>query len=236
MSQLWGQFQQLSDKGRCHILFRRFKKAAVEPVLVACASQRFCPRNPTSKSQRCFNFNIISSRLAHIFSTKVQNMPLKVGIAFYIQEGNDRAGPPHWALVAHPINYSAPDVMVFQIRQGLASSWSLAHTVCCLSNTSALLGVLHVAEISMTSPALNQFVAQFPATKNGDDPSGIPVWSCENWVIRVLHHLSQMTIPVLRLPVQTNLIYGHASRRARTLRTAPKGPQDRFAVLPLDSY
>ena len=80
-------------------------------------------------------------------------MPLKVGIAFYIQEGNNRAGPPHWALVAHPISYSAPDVMVFQIRQVLPSSWSLAHTVCSLSNTSALLGVLHVAEISMTSVA-----------------------------------------------------------------------------------
>ncbi|KIM39905.1 hypothetical protein M413DRAFT_11968 [Hebeloma cylindrosporum] len=170
-------------------------------------------------------------------------MPLKVGIAFYIQEGNSRAGPPHWALVAHPFSYSAPDVMVFQIRQAAASpssaGWSLAHTVCSLSNTPALLGVLHVADISMTSAALNQFVAQFPATKNGDDPSGMPFWSCENWVIRVLHHLSRTTvsnIPVLRLPMQTNLIHGHASRRARTLRTAPKNAPNRFAVLPLDGY
>jgi len=162
-------------------------------------------------------------------------MPLKVGIAFYIQEGNDRAGSPHWALVAHPVSYSAPNVMVFQIRwQAAASSWSLAHTVCPLSNTTSLLGVLHVAEISMSPAALNQFVAQFPATKNGDDPSGIALWSYENWVIKVLHHLAE--IPVLRLPMQTNLIYGHASRKARTLRTAPKNPQDRFAVLPFDGY
>jgi hypothetical protein len=63
--------------------------------------------------------------------------------------------------------------MVFQIHQLLASSWSLAHTVCSLSNTPTLLDVLHIAEISMTSAALSQFVAQFPATKNGDDPSGI---------------------------------------------------------------
>jgi len=107
---------------------------------------------------------------------KIQNIPLKVGIAFYI-------GPPHQALVAHPISYSAPDVMVFQIHQVLTSSWSLAHTVCSLINALTLLGVLHVAEISMTSAALNQFVAQFPAITNGDDPSGIPVWFCENWVI-----------------------------------------------------
>jgi len=166
---------------------------------------------------------------------KIQ-MPLKIGIAFYIQEGNNRAGPPHWALVAHPISYFAPDVMVFQIRQAMGSSWSLAHTVCPLSNTPTLLGVLHIAEISMTSATLNQFVAQFPATKSGDDPSGIPFWSCGNWVIKVLHHLSQANVPVLRLPVQTNLLHDHVSRRARTLRTAPKNPQDRFAVLPLDGY
>jgi len=151
---------------------------------------------------------------------KIQNMPLKFGIAFYILEGNNRTGPPHQALVAHPIHYSAPDVMVFQIHLVLTSSWCLAHTVCSLINALTLLGVLHVAEISMTSVALNQFVAQFPATTNGDDPSRIPVWFCENWVIGlgVLHHLSQTTMPVLRLPVQ------YDPRRASDPSHRPKEP------------
>ena len=230
-----GPTSTMSDKGKYRIMSRRFKRRVVEPA--ACASAR-----PSSQSHfeiptvRQLQQKIFFEVGSYALRLRFKNMPLKVGVAFYIQEGNSRAGPPHWALVAHPISYSAPDVMVFQIRQTLASSWSLAHTVCSLSNTPALLGVLHIAEISMTSAVLNQFVAQFPATKNGDDPSGIPLWSCENWVIRVLHYLSQTTIPVLRLPVQTNLIYGHASRRARTLRTAPKNPQDCFAVLPLDGY
>lgn len=234
VSRLWGQFQPCQIKEDVTFCPAGLKRRAVKPA--ACASQQSVLTIPSRIS------TVRRFQQKHFFEAgsilliKIQNMPLKIGIAFYIQEGNNRAGPPHWALVAHPISYSAPDVMVFQIRQVLASSWSLAHTVCSLSNTSSLLGVLHVAEISMTSAVLNQFVAQFPATKNGDDPSGLPVWSCENWVIRLLHHLSQTTIPVLRLPVQTNLIYGHASRRARTLRTAPKNPQDRFAVLPLDGY
>ena len=76
--------------------------------------------------------------------------------------------------------------MVIQTHQVLASSWSLAHTVRSLT----LRLHLHVAEISMALTALNQFMAHFPATKNGDNPIGVPVLSRKNRMIELLHHLS----------------------------------------------
>ncbi|KAF8910588.1 hypothetical protein CPB84DRAFT_1230485 [Gymnopilus junonius] len=132
---------------------------------------------------------------------------LKLGIAFYAQQ--DRRGrprSPHWALVAHRTNYAAPDVQVFQARFRADTQWVLAHrTVPLLSNASSLMGVIHIADVNISPGVLDSFVRSFPASKNDDDPSGNIVWDCSNWVIRVLHYLTNQN--VLSLPWRINDFY-----------------------------
>ncbi|KDR76107.1 hypothetical protein GALMADRAFT_139852 [Galerina marginata CBS 339.88] len=156
---------------------------------------------------------------------------VKLGIAFYAQQDSrGRPVSPHWALVAHPTNYAAHDVQVFQIVQN-GGSWAPMHHICPLARAPTLLGVVHVADINMSPTALDAFVRPFPATKNNDDPSGNIVWSCSNWVIRVLHHLAGHN--VLRLPWRVNLFYDRVQPRIAVLKSTPKDPRVPVAVIPL---
>jgi hypothetical protein len=112
--------------------------------------------------------------------------------------------------------------MVFQISAGkrrpLPGPWPIPFVV--FPTLRVYTGVLRVAEISMTPAALNHFVAQFPGTENGDDPSGITLWSLEIWVVQ----------PLVCSPTAMHL------GGPGPLEPPPKNPQDRFPAPPLYGY
>lgn len=174
----------------------------------------------------------------------------KIGIAIYAQQGTyNRPRAPHWALVLHPSSYSATDVRVYHIR-GRNGVWTLGQGVRDLPSMDDLMGVLHIADIPpsrsprSSSPLnddhgesataatalqrlssfklddLDTFIKQFPATKSGDDPSALFVWTCESYVIRALAHLSQER--VLEFLCKPEEMYDYTKRRIAVLKSLPK--------------
>ncbi|KAH9481258.1 hypothetical protein JR316_0005780 [Psilocybe cubensis] len=67
---------------------------------------------------------------------------------------------------------------------------------------------------------LDAFIQQFPATKQGDDPSKLFVWTCESYVIRVLAYLSREG--ALQLPCVPEEMYDYTRRRIAVLKALPR--------------
>ncbi|ESK87027.1 hypothetical protein Moror_11987 [Moniliophthora roreri MCA 2997] len=143
-------------------------------------------------------------------------MPTNVGIALYTQtDSRGRKTNPHWALVAHETDYLLPNVRVFQIGLDHSDSWILKPKTCSLANSSSLIGIVHVAQIPKDISWLEDFSKQFPAVKNGDNPSGLLGWSCEAWVIRFLWAL--VDARMISLPCDVTQVYDYVRAKKVTM-------------------
>jgi hypothetical protein len=115
-------------------------------------------------------------------------MGVLIGIALYSQT-DDRGRPtsPHWAIVGHQTSYFDEGARIYQICLGSHRTWVLKPKTCRITDARALLGVIHVGEWQgATVEDLDRYAVQYPATKNGNDPSGLIGWGCAAWVIRFI--------------------------------------------------
>lgn len=161
-----------------------------------------------------------------------QRMKTTVGIAIYDQWDNrSRPISPHWAIVAcdQRSSFGAKKVSVYQIRKNNGGSFVTGHTICCLTDSKSFLGVLHVGTVDKSLNEFHSWISGFPASRNGDDHSGLMFWSCEGWAIRVLWGAMQNRW--LGFPFPIHEMYDRAKARISVLRTA--GHQDGVRVTSL---
>ncbi|PPQ86087.1 hypothetical protein CVT25_003153 [Psilocybe cyanescens] len=155
---------------------------------------------------------------------------VKLGIATYAQvDSRGRPTSPHWALIAHPTTFMADNVQVYQIGLGQPGVWVEKHKICGIRNAPSLIGVVDLGIARISPGELHSFATRFSATKSGDDPSGNIVWSCSNWVIRVLHYLNSSGC--ISLPVATAQIYAIVQHRVQALRSMGGDPGSLNTVL-----
>ncbi|CAA7269558.1 unnamed protein product [Cyclocybe aegerita] len=164
---------------------------------------------------------------------------LRAGIAIYAQVDARRNRPraPHWALVLHPTTFSASDVRVYHIR-GRNGVWTLGHEVCELKALGDLVGVIcfgDVADKNSGSKAgrqeggsglnlddhsldtLDAYLKTLPPTRNGRDPSGLFIWTCEAYVIRAVVDLEEAGL-VNKLPCRPGDMYDWTKKRIEVLK------------------
>ncbi|KAJ3508259.1 hypothetical protein NLJ89_g5850 [Agrocybe chaxingu] len=164
---------------------------------------------------------------------------LKAGIAIYAQVDARRNRPraPHWALVLHPTTFSEPDVRVYHIR-GRNGVWTLGHEVCELKTLGNLVGVLSLGEVAEKESSsragdqeggsdmdlkdhsldtLDTYLKTLPPTRNGRDPSGLFIWTCEAYVIRAVVDLEEAGA-LRRLPCRPGEIYDWTKKRIEVLK------------------
>ena len=144
----------------------------------------------------CFRVSCSTTQVSYLSARRPTNQALKSQDSKYASQG--------WDCVLHPVRQQPHRVTTLSTR---SSPCRLLLTGCHGDPNPPSVGFLlvpgpyrsfsltlrlhlHVAEISMALTALNQFMAHFPATKNGDNPIGVPVLSRKNRMIELLHHLS----------------------------------------------
>lgn len=150
-------------------------------------------------------------------------MALLIGIAVYKQvDSRQRPVSPHWALVINDrTNRTAPQGAaaddsanwhIYQIVKG--RQWAPSHRArTSPANSEACMGVIFVNEIHNYPgglPALDQFIRSIPdGADANNNPSGLLFWSCEAYVIRVLHYLQ------ISLPCRIDGLYDRVKERIR---------------------
>lgn len=150
-------------------------------------------------------------------------MALLVGIAIYKQVDNrQRPISPHWALIVHdrtnnriPAD-SSDNWHIYQIVKGGHHLWSPSHrTRTSPADSDAFIGVIFVSELTNYPgglPALDRFIRAIPASADAqNNPSGLMFWSCEAYVIRVLHYLQ------IALPCRIDDVYDRVKARVQQL-------------------
>ncbi|PPQ86089.1 hypothetical protein CVT25_003152 [Psilocybe cyanescens] len=161
----------------------------------------------------------------------------KIGIAIYAQKGSyNRPRNPHWALVLHPASFTAQDSAT---SLEWATSWGCS-TLPTFRHSGPSHSFLPPSSTHIPNPSdeedadeakekslpgfglddLDIFIKRFPATKNGDDPSALFVWTCESYVIRILAHLRREG--ALELPCKPEEMYDYTKRRIAVLKSSPK--------------
>jgi hypothetical protein len=145
---------------------------------------------------------------------------MKIGIALYTQtDRRNRPISPHWSIVAHENSYNSPDTLIYQISstQGL-SGFKLNHVKCNPFVASSLIGILHVADITITRAALEKYAMGYNEKRDAEDESGLMMWSCEGWSIRFLRGL-QMQI-YFPLPCDIPSLYDWVKKRLPVMKQA----------------
>lgn len=141
----------------------------------------------------------------------------KIGIAmFELVDPQVRIRSPLWALVIHDAEYEQGEVHMYRLIH--VGGWALESRLASLAYLDDLIGVLHVANTSRTTSALDEYIRTSPIDRDGHDPAELSSWSCESWVIRLLADLHAQGV-IVSLPDDANKLYEHAQARVLVLNS-----------------
>lgn len=126
-----------------------------------------------------------------------QHNDIDLGIALYKHQDNSQ--PTYeWALAAveRPSTYSNPDVHVYEVcnrdpETGERVPWFTSFTRrSLLADAISLIGVVHLATLTMPMSHLDDFVAELGPGQNGYNTKGLG-WTNATWVIRIVEALAE---------------------------------------------
>ncbi|THU97552.1 hypothetical protein K435DRAFT_857498 [Dendrothele bispora CBS 962.96] len=139
-----------------------------------------------------------------------------VAIVLYAQ--TDRRGrpvSPHWAIAAHENALWQDDTQIYQITQTTTPDrrpgWKLDYKKCSPYNSASIIGILQVGVVNISRFDLDCYANFQTGNADGNNPSGLEMWSCEAWVIRFVWGLYKQHL--VYMPCHVTELYKHVMKK-----------------------